>query len=366
MERKDFLKQLANGINGVFIFEGNEEYLKESTLAKVEKKLLAEGFEALNETILEEPNIDRIYESALAMPFMCDQRLVIAKDPPFIRKRRRKAKESKGQENGEQAVTSEGGQVDATDEEGSDEDFDASEIVSKLNFLNSDNPSCVVILYLRRGFERVKLRNLQIENKVISFDFLSEGALVGEIKNEFKQFNSTIQNDAAIELARYTGGNMTQIMLEINKLSSYKGDGSTISIADVWALVSPDLETSIFKMLDFLLTGDYSAAYDMLNTMLQNGEKRMMILYMITRQLRLLYYVKTMVEQHTPVYEIQKRLELKNDYQIGIANRQAKPYKAEKLLELYSRGVEYEESVKTGKIGEQEALDCILTLLSKR
>ena len=85
---------------------------------------------------------------------------------------------------------------------------------------------------------------------------------------------------------------------------------------------------------------------------------------MVTRQLRLMYHVKSMFDQNMPMYEIQRRLELQKDYQVKAASAQSKGYKLEKLQELYERSIEYEEGFKTGKMGEQEALDSIITLIN--
>ena len=49
-------------LSGVYLFEGQEEYLKEETLAFLRQNLLTPGFEALNETILEDSDADTVYE----------------------------------------------------------------------------------------------------------------------------------------------------------------------------------------------------------------------------------------------------------------------------------------------------------------
>ena len=98
MDRSTYLKQLKSGsLRGVYVFEGKEEYLKEQTLKATEAALLPEGFEALNEVVLDAPDIQRLYDSALAVPFLCDKRLVVAKDPAFLNEKR-SSKSDKGKD----------------------------------------------------------------------------------------------------------------------------------------------------------------------------------------------------------------------------------------------------------------------------
>ncbi len=364
MDRTAFLKLLNNGtLHGVYVFEGEEEYLKEKALTELERKLLPEGLEALNESILDEPEIGKVYEDAMAMPFMCDKRLVVAKDPPFYKKKKRKKKES--QENNSESTrnTAVAGDKSAEPDEEGDDNADDAETVSKLTALNTNNTSSIIILYLRRGFERAKLKDLKIEDKVVSFVPLTGYELVKMVQAECNLIGAAIDRDACNELIRYTGGNLTQIRLELNKLAAYRRNIKVIQKYDIQTLVTPDLETNVFKMIDALLAGDNVNAYTVLNEILDDGESRMMIMYMVTRQLKIMYYIKSMFDQRVPISAIQQRLELKNAYTVESIHKQTEFYTCSKLQELYQRSAGYEAFVKTGQISEKNALDSILTLI---
>ena len=85
MDRKDFDRLLAQGgIPSVLLFEGEEEHMKQAALGALQKKLLPEGLEDLNRTLLDAPETDQIIAAAETLPFMADRRLVIVRDHPAL------------------------------------------------------------------------------------------------------------------------------------------------------------------------------------------------------------------------------------------------------------------------------------------
>ena len=67
-------------IRPVYLFSGEEEFVKESALQTLRKKILPEGLETLNETVLNDPTAVTLIEAAETLPFMSERRLVVVKD----------------------------------------------------------------------------------------------------------------------------------------------------------------------------------------------------------------------------------------------------------------------------------------------
>ena len=85
MERKEFLQALSrNQIPSVLLFEGDEEYLKQSALSALREAVLPEGMQDMNETILEAPETDQLIAASETLPFLADRRLVIVRDHPAL------------------------------------------------------------------------------------------------------------------------------------------------------------------------------------------------------------------------------------------------------------------------------------------
>ena len=85
MDRKEFEHALAElSLPSVLLFEGEEEQLKQEALVLLRRTFLPAGMEALNETVLESPETDRLIADAETQPFMADRRLVIVRDYPAL------------------------------------------------------------------------------------------------------------------------------------------------------------------------------------------------------------------------------------------------------------------------------------------
>ena len=338
MDRSALNRQIKEGtLSGVYVFEGKEEYIKEQTLENIRKSLLPSGFEKLNENVLDGADIDSVYDCAMAMPFMCDKRLVVAMDPAFIYEKKASSKD-KGQ--------------DGT--------------AAKLSFLENDNPSCVVIIYLRSGSDRTKSKSAiqPIENKVITFDYLNEVELSAWIDSQCAQASASMDTEAKRELIASCGGSMNSIKLELDKLINYKYGFVSITAKDVQSVVTPDTEASVFKMIEALIAGKADQGYSILASMLQNNESCVSILSMITRQIRLMCYAKAMYESgEYSRGDIQRSLELRYDFQLKNILNQVTNLKSDYLENLYKRSVETETSIKSGKIGDRQGLDEMTALL---
>ena len=70
----------ANELKPVYLFAGPEVFIKSGALEAMRKKLLPEGLEGLNESVLEGATAAQIIEAAETLPMMCDRRLVIVRD----------------------------------------------------------------------------------------------------------------------------------------------------------------------------------------------------------------------------------------------------------------------------------------------
>ena len=67
MDRKDFTQLIKTGkVQGAYLFEGVEENIKAATLTALRKAILPEGFEELNESLMDSPATDAIIANETA------------------------------------------------------------------------------------------------------------------------------------------------------------------------------------------------------------------------------------------------------------------------------------------------------------
>ena len=363
----------GHALSGLYLFSGPEEYAKQRALSALREALLPPGLEALNESILENPTAMQIYESALAVPFMCDQRLVVAKDPAFLLK----AKDAKQDENAsEQPEQEEGAQPsresapDPAEAQAAQSAESGSEALKIMRQLLQENlPSCVIVLYIRADAiedsalaKKALFNDISKKNRAVIFGQLTSPQLQRLLEGESKKRGCELSREAFEELTDYAGTLVEPLLLELDKLCSYRGSG-LITPEDVHAALTPNIESGIFKLIDAFIAGKTSLGYLILERMLEANEPVVIISYMVVRQLRLMAHIKSLTVNSLSVAQIKRVLDLKFDSQVTKPQQQCASLDFKKLAGAYQRAVRLQALARTGRLSERNALDEILLIL---
>lgn len=97
-------------------------------------------------------------------------------------------------------------------------------------------------------------------------------------------------------LGRKTGFDFRRSMSELEKLISFVGDRTLVDKDDVEEAVGRTKEDDIFALTNALSEKNQLAALDALKNLLDQGNPHMLILTMITREIRLLLQARTLVD----------------------------------------------------------------------
>lgn len=321
----------AGNFSPVYLFHGEEEYIKSSALDRLRGLILPPGLEALNETLLEGAvSADRVIEAAETLPMMCERRLVVVKDWALV---------SSGRTAGE------------------------SENADKFTkWLPGAPDTCVLVLYTRGKADGKKKSTRELKKHEVLFEQLDDATLAKWIRARAKENGALIGPDACDALVFAAGRDLTRLAGEIGKLSSYAGKGGEISAADVRSLVTPTTESTIFQMIDELTAGHFAKAESLLKGLLVMGENRVRILYMITRQVRLLTLAHELVSARQTQPQIASALGVP-PFGAKKLMEQVRRLKKEPLERAYKECVEAEFAVKSGRWRDEAALDRIMLLL---
>ena len=338
MTAKEFEKAIKSGTaKGAYLFEGTEEYLKEEMLAFVRKVMLAPGFELLNESVMDDPDLLSLRDAALAVPFMCDKRLVVARDLSAFKKNQA---------------------------EGGEESKSSAENLALLKEIMEGCDTSVVILYHHASAQNNKAKKLFAENnRLICFDTPSEAEILNRLRSRFKAAQVDTDDDALMELIASCGSSLMRLFTECDKLIAYKGPGGYATVEDILNTITPDTEKSVFNLIDAMTDGKAAEGYRILENLMQNNERPTEILNLITRQFRLMAHIKTLTENGIGISQIKEKLALKYDSMVKNLSFKVKNMDAEKLTKCYIRSVEAEFQIKQGRIGDREGLDEMLVLM---
>lgn len=225
-------------------------------------------------------------------------------------------------------------------------------------------PETTVLVFIDGQIKRDNplLKELAPQAKVKEFPLLRGAALSGWIQRRVAKGSGTISPQAVRLLAALVGENLWVLASEIEKLLLYTY-GRRIEEGDVKEVVSYAREASVFAMVDALIEGRASTAARLLHQLLQEGATAPYLLFMITRQLRLLVQAKELTLKGVPASLIKDRLGLASDYTLTKALEQSKRYSMGRLEQVYRKLLETDLAIKRGKWKGELALDLLVAEL---
>lgn len=317
----------------VYFFHGPEEWVKQSAVQRLREKLLPEGLEQLNETVIEGGTAQAVLEAAETLPVMAARRLVLCRDfPPLL----------PGKAKNEQEETQ-----------------------RVLDWLAGAPDTCSLVFYVRGAADMRKKLPAALAKLpgAVQFEPLDDAELFKWASRQLKKLGKRIDRATLDSLAFLAGRGLMRLDAELSKLAAFAGAREVISAEDVAQLVAPSLESSVFQMIDFLMDGRTSDAHRLYQALLRSGENRVGLLAMLTRQMRMLTHIKRLRAQGAPLREIEEKLSL-NHYAAGRMQAQAARLDEAALEAAYRACAQAEYDIKRGALREQAAVDALMLRLS--
>ena len=330
MDRRDFDRLLSGesaALPSVLLFEGDEEHMKQAALDTLGKKLLPEGLEDLNRTLLENPETDQIIAAAETLPFMADRRLVIVRNHPALSGR--------------------------------------SEADERLiEYLPAVPPSAVLLFYcISKPDGRKKLYTaIRKLNGIVTFSPLRDLELTGFVTSAFKDLGKECDERTADFLIFTCGTDTGLLLTEIAKIASHAGNSPSIHPDSVRAVATPSTECTVFQLVDAVVSGQNSRAFLMMRNQLRAGSDRMYMLSMLLRQFRLLQHIKIMQYEKRSPAEIRSALGVP-PFAADQYIRQAAGYTNGQVKSAVNICFDTEFAVKSGKLNQEGALETVMLKL---
>ena len=147
----------------------------------------------------------------------------------------------------------------------------------------------------------------------VSFEKQSQKDLTAWIGRHFAAYGKRISTDLCTYLIDITGGMMTNLKGEIDKIASYSG-ASEIVKADIDAVTEPVLDAVVFQMTDLLGAGQYGVALVKLQQLLKMQQEPLGILGAIGAHFRRLGAARTLLDNGKSAGELMKLYPQIGDY----------------------------------------------------
>lgn len=249
----------------LYVFHGEETYLREYYLDRVQKQLLPPGTEAFNFKLLEgkETSARDITAAADCLPMMAARTLVLVRDYDL---------------------------------------FKAGEEERKIlldYFADLPEYLCLIFLFDTIPYKpdaRTKMAGaLKEHGLVVEFPRQQQNDLVDWIIRRFKATGHSIDTETARYFLFLCGDLMHNLAGEIGKIGAY-AKAERITRQDIDALATPQLDAVVFQLTDHLSAKNYDKALGILADLLHMQESPQNILGALGKYLRQLYAARVALE----------------------------------------------------------------------
>ena len=183
---------------------------------------------------------------------------------------------------------------------------------NKMAELLSDIPEwCTVVFSYEtvawKPDKRLKKLWEAIDKNASIVEFAKQGQreLISWISRHFMARQKRISNDLCAYLIDITGGTMTALSGEINKIAAYSG-ADEIKKSDIDAVTEPVMDAVVFQMTDLLGEGKYGPALQKLQQLLKMQQEPLAILGAVGGHFRRLSTARTLLDNGKGSGELMK------------------------------------------------------------
>ena len=181
----------------------------------------------------------------------------------------------------------------------------------------------------------------------------------GNVKREGKQ----IKESTVRYLISKTGTDMENLDRELEKLFCYAIDRSEITPADIDAVCTTQITNKIFDMIEAVAAKQQKKALDYYYDLLALKEPPMRILYLLSRQFKLLYEVKDLLGRGFDKAQIAKTAGL-HPFVAGKYISQCRIFAVHELKRIMEDAADTEELVKTGRLNDVMSVELFIVKYS--
>lgn len=331
-ELKQALKN--KNLGRLYFFHGEETFLLHHYLGQMKKQLLDPLTESFNFHRLDNETFDiRSFADAVEnLPMMAEHTLVQVDDIDLFKL----------------------GEADRT----------------KMTEILSDIPDyCTVIFtYLTVSWKPDKrLKKLweavDKNGNVVEFAKQDQRDLVAWITRHFAARSKRISNDLCVYLIDITGGTMTALAGEIDKICAYSG-ADEIRKSDIDAVTEPVLDAVVFQMTDLLSAGRYDQALNKLQQLLKMQQEPLAILGAVGGHFRRLGAARTLLDRGKSAYDLQKLYGIP-DYPARKTMEAARRFSADFCRKSAQLVLETDYRMKTSFDDSQRLLELLILQLAQ-
>jgi DNA polymerase-3 subunit delta len=244
----EMFAELASGKPApVYVLSSEQPLLLERAVSAIRDATVPPAMRGFNYDIIEasRATASRILATAQTLPMMAQRRMVLVRDIASMQ---------------------------------------AAELNKLVEYLDSPNPSTVLVAVAGKVDKRVKFFATAAKRKVLH-ELAPPREMMGWIKAEARTRRIAIAPEACARLADVVGKDLARLALALDQLALYAGE-RTIEAEDVDDLVADTRERSVFELTDAIGKGDLTAALAAVAALCEQRQSAIGVVVMIARFMR--------------------------------------------------------------------------------
>ncbi len=297
----------------VYLLYGEEAYLKRQYRDRLKTALLPGGG-TMNYAGYEgnKTNPKELIDLAETMPFFAERRLIVVENSGFFKKP-----------------------------------------VPELADFLKEMPDTAAFVFVEEEVDKRgrMFKAAKEKGRAVEFGRQDEKTLLRWIGASMKREGKQIREQTARYLLSRVGQDMGSLEKEMEKLFSYTLGRSEVTMQDIDDICSVQVTNKIFDMVEAVALKQPKKALDYYYDLLALKEPAMRIFFLLCRQFRLLLEVRELKEAGMDRAQIAKTVGLP-PFIAGKYMRQCGRFSTAKLRGILEEAAEYEERVKTGRLGD--------------
>lgn len=310
----------------VYLLFGEENYLKKQYKERFTKAMLPDG-DTMNYAYYEGKGVDikEVIDLAETMPFFAERRLIVFENTGLFK-------------------SAAGG--------------DLADYLKEL-------PDTTCFLFVENEVDkRGKLyKAVKAKGRATELPLQDEATLKRWIAGLVKKENKKITEQTVVYFLDKVGTDMENITKELEKVFCYALDRDVVTREDIDAVCVTQISNHIFDMVNAVAEKQQKKALDLYYELLALKEPPMRILFLMTRQYRILFQVKELSRKGYGRKEIASKAGL-HPFAAGKYMDQAKFFKSKELRAIMEDSADIEQRVKTGLLTDHLAVELFIVKYS--
>ena len=315
--QNEFKKDLKNGeIDSLYIFHGEEGYLREHYLTELQKNVVGDMMPEFNLTVINHaPTFSELSDIVESYPAMHDRRLVIVRDFDVINAN--------------------------------------AEFSDSCEKLFSDMPDYCVLVFVYANIEYKPDKRRKIHKvfekygKCVEFAKASKTDLISWIKRRFQANDKEIDSDTADYMMFYCGEIMQMLIPEIEKVASF-AKKKEITKKDIETVATRNITSMAFDAANAIAEKNYAKTLLVLEDLESMNESPIAVLALLAQQFRRLYATKLILARGGGKNDVMQLFGMRSDYPAKLAITAAKTMRKDVLSRAIILCAEADAKLKLG------------------